>query len=482
MGVPLRLRRALPLAGALLASLALPVAADGHVFKTAAFSHTLVNPAEFALTTGAVYDTTKNLHPMGFSERRSSAVNSDLAFWGDKAYQGTYAGFRILDISEPDNPVQLVDYKDCAVGQGDVVVWENILVRSWDSNNSNPTRTCDGQSVPAGPSGGPSGTGGFEGVHIFDVSNPSDPALLGSVDLTCGSHTASGFPDVDNNRFILYSTPSSAACDGIDVIEIPLDDPGKPIYHGLKLAGTDAASADGIACHDTGIILGDALKAACAGGQGFAVWSLGGADGGSYTDPKFLYSKRLNVSNGVTVGHSAAFTWDGDTLIFGHEPGGGNAARCQKTGTVFNPTTGTKQTDDMKTFFFFDVASGEQVGRWTLTRDQTATENCTLHNLNVLPTEKRDVLVHGSYQSGIGVLDFTDPANAQEIAYADPAPISTTALTLGGDWSTYWYDGVIYESDITRGLMTWKLSDKATAGTAKLGYSNPQTQPFTINR
>ena len=113
---------------------------------------------------------------------------------GDKAYQGTYAGFRILDISEPDNPVPLARYQDCAVGQGDVVVWENILVRLWDSNNSNPARACDGQSVPAGPSG----TGGFEGVHIFDVSNPSDPALLGSVDLTCGSHTASGFPDVDN--------------------------------------------------------------------------------------------------------------------------------------------------------------------------------------------------------------------------------------------------------------------------------------------
>ena len=90
------------------------------------------------------------------------------------------------------------------------------------------------------------------------------------------------------------------------------------------------------------------------------------------------------------------------------------------------------------------------------------------------------MLVHGSYQSGIGVLDFTDPVNAREIAYADPAPLSTTALTLGGDWSSYWYDGAIYESDITRGLMVWKLSDKATAGTARLGYSNPQTQPFTM--
>jgi len=480
-GSPLRLRRALPLAGALLASLALPVAADGHVYKSAAFAHALVNPAEFALTTGATYDTTKNMHPMGFSERRAPTFNSDLAFWGDKAYQGTYAGFRILDISEPDNPTVLANYEDCAVGQGDVVVWDNILIRSWDSNNSNPSRTCDGQPVPAGPSGGAPGTGGFEGVHIFDVSNPSDPALLGSVDLPCGSHTASGFPDVDNGRFILYSTPSSGSCDGIDVIEIPLDAPGKPVYHGLTLAGENAEDANGIACHDTGIILGSAMKAACAGGQGFAVWSIGGEDGGSFTAPKFLYSKRLNASNGVTIGHSAAFSWDGDTLIFGHEPGGGSAARCQETGTVLNPQSGALQTDDMKSFFFFDVATGGQIGKWTLPRSQGATENCTLHNLNVVPTGKRDVLVHGSYQSGIGVLDFTNPAAAKEVAFADPEPISEDQLVLGGDWSSYWYDGRIYESDITRGLMVWNLSDKTTAGAARLGYSNPQTQAFTID-
>ena len=44
---------------------------------------------------------------------------------------------------------------------------------------------------------------------------------------------------------------------------------------------------------------------------------------------------------------------------------------------------------------------------------------------------------------------FTDPAAATEIAYADPAPLVPTQL--GGDWSTYWYNGLIYESDITRG-------------------------------
>jgi hypothetical protein len=82
------------------------------------------------------------------------------------------------------------------------------------------------------------------------------------------------------------------------------------------------------------------------------------------------------------------------------------------------------------------------------------------------------------------VLDFTDPENAHEIASADPAPLvdpdPPVGIESGGDWSSYWYDGRIYESDITRGLIIWNLSDKAVAGAMKLGHLNPQTQEFTI--
>ena len=98
----------------------------------------------------------------------------------------------------------------------------------------------------------------------------------------------------------------------------------------------------------------------------------------------------------------------------------------------------------------------------------------------MVPTDKRYVLVAGNYQSGISVVDFTAPGHAFEIAYADPDPLvnpdNPAAIELGGDWSTYWYDGRIYESDITRGLIIWNLSDKAVAGAMKLGHLNPQTQ------
>ena len=119
-------------------------------------------------------------------------------------------------------------------------------------------------------------------------------------------------------------------------------------------------------------------------------------------------------------------------------------------------------------------------GTFTLPRTQTATENCTTHNFNVVPTDKGYILVSGNYQSGISVVDFTDVTNACEIAYADPAPLvnpnNPTGIELGGDWSSYWYNGRIYESDITRGLIIWDLHHPAVAGAKKLEHLNPQTQ------
>ena len=114
-----------------------------------------------------------------------------------------------------------------------------------------------------------------------------------------------------------------------------------------------------------------------------------------------------------------------------------------------------------------------------LPRNQAVTENCTIHNYNVVPTGRGHVLVAGNYQAGISVVDFSDPANPVEIAYADPAPLVPTQL--GGDWSTYWYNGRIYESDITRGLIVWRLNDRAVAGARHLDHLNPQTMEFSID-
>jgi len=550
----------------------------------------------------STFTYTQNMHPLGYSPRElpssgagSGVFNSDLAFWGRTAVQGTYEGFRLIDVGDPENPVELVNFTGCVQGtttgnQGDVIVWDNILVRSWNSPAPAAGAVCGGIATPAGQ----------EGLHVFDISDPANPVGLAFVATPCGSHTATGVPDVANGRLLVYNSSSSGAtgCRGIDIVEVPLGNPagasylrfeasGDPGPHLVTVdppssaAGTYLAAGaafgpapsvtgisgafaivdDGVtptgdgcqpfslpagaialidrggcefqlktqhaqdagasavvvvnnvpgapgtmggtnpaivipavqvslddgttikaglpatgrvhsppvpdrSCHDTGVILGDAMKVACAGGNGTSVWTVDPAQGGSLVDPKLLYSRTIE---GVSIGHTAAFTWDGEVLIFGHEPGGGSGARCQETSAEVD-----------KTLFFLDADTGDIVGRMLHQRPQTATENCTWHNLNVVPTDKRYVLVSGNYQSGISVVEFTDPASPTEVAYADPAPLvhptNPAGILLGGDWSTYWYNGNIYESDIRRGLIIWKLSDSVVAGAKKLGHLNPQTQ------
>ena len=103
----------------------------------------------------------------------------------------------------------------------------------------------------------------------------------------------------------------------------------------------------------------------------------------------------------------------------------------------------------------------------------------------MIPLKKKNgkpryVLVAGNYQAGISVVDFSDPANAKEIAYADPPPLVPEADY--GDWSTYWYNGRIYESDIQRGLIIWRLDDDRVGTYLRMPYSNPQTQEYLIDR
>jgi PA domain/LVIVD repeat len=573
----------------------------------AAVGALLILPSAAAAQLDAVstFTWTKNMHPLGHSARNvplenaspvDGIFNSDLAFWGKTAYQGTYEGFRIVDVSDPENPVEINNYDECSPAstqgnQGDVVVWRDILVRSWNSP-ATATSSCDGQLVGQG----------FEGLHVFDISNPADPDLVGSVPLDglpnlvtidepssaagtyeangaqfgpaltaaglagnivlandgvgtttdacqplvgfpagaiavvdrgtcefgfkaltaqnagaigvivvnnapgtpivmgpgavgaqvtipavhvsqsdgatikaglpatgklstnsefgCGSHTATGVPDLANGRLLVYNSSSAGGtCDFFEIVEVPLDDPGSASV----INKVDSMHT----CHDIGVILGSAMKAACSGGGGARIFSLDPADGGSLDDPELMH--HFDVP-GVTIGHSAAWSWDGEVLVFGHEPGGGTLANCQTT-----PPTALVD----RTLFFYDH-EGNQLGTFVHPRPQTDVENCTWHNYNVVPTDKGRILVSGNYQSGISVLDFTNPANVHEIAFADPAPLidpdPPVGIEGGGDWSSYWYDGRIYESDMTRGLTIWNLSDNAVAGAKKLGHLNPQTQ------
>jgi hypothetical protein len=426
------------------------------------------------------FERSPNMTPVGFSARdipfTSGAINSDLAFSGKYAIQGTYTGFRIIDIENPADPKQVSNYTGCTTGQGDIVVHGKILVRSWDSPVSASgaaTQSCGGQLMGQG----------FEGVNIFDISDPANPVYVRALRFSqagmpagaltgCGSHTATAVPDDARGFLYIYNGGSSGTCQGIDIFKINMND--------LNDATVVRRAAAGRQCHDNTVLLNGANSyASCAGGNGISMFKFdmtkeAGAEGG-VENPTLLWSKRMpdaTTNPAVSIGHSAAFSYDGKTVVFGWEPGGGTSARCQASSTPLE-----------KTLFFMNTETGDTVGTLLHPRHQSSLENCTWHNFNTVPTKGANILVSGNYQAGIIVVDYTNPAAPQPIAYADPTPLpkGTNANGSqfdpdGGDWSTYWYNGKIYESDIYRGMMVWDLENTYTRRANTVPMSNPQTQ------
>ncbi|MDX1661634.1 MAG: hypothetical protein R3326_07575, partial [Gemmatimonadota bacterium] len=90
----------------------------------------------------------------------------------------------------------------------------------------------------------------------------------------------------------------------------------------------------------------------------------------------------------------------------------------------------------------------------------------------------------GWYQGGISVFDWTDTENPVEIAYFDRGPVDPDEMQSGGSWSVYWYNGVMVNSEIARGIDILELvpSEHVTqneidaAKTARLDYLNVQGQ------
>jgi hypothetical protein len=417
---------------------------------------------------------TRNLHPMGDTDDNRPVSSffepffTDAAFWGKLAYQGTwFGGFRVIDIRSPARP-RVLSEVDCGAFQGDVGVWGNLVFRSVDAPvaATTPQETCDAPLADAG----------FEGIQIFRVDDPARASaadLIAAVGTDCGSHTHTVVPDLERHRVLIYVANSgvgptygpdpnfgnrcSQTHGKFQIVEVPLAAPETArVIRDVPLGPAGGAPVAN-SCHDIGVLMNGGRRLAVCAGEVATVHDISNP-----ARPRFVTSF---TTQGVSGWHSAALSWDGRVTVMGWEPGGGEEPECEASDPALD-----------KSVFFFDTFSGKLLGTWVLPRPQSAVENCTIHNYNVVPTAKRDVLVMGNYQAGTWVVDFTNPAHARTVAWSDPPPIDPTAFTLGGAWGSYWYNGFIYETNITEGLNVFRLSDRATAGARRLPFLNPQSQ------
>ncbi len=405
------------------------------------------------------------------------AYNSDLAFVDGYAVQGNYNGFSIWDVRRPGAPA-LVGQAACLGAQNDVSAYGDIVITSTDSRRA--SAACDAPATG-------NRTDYWEGIRVWDISDKSAPRLLTSVATDCGSHTNTLVPDPANDRMLVYVSSYSpddrlANCktphDKISVVAVPDADPAsasvvaEPVLFpdgGFPGATTpaDEAFPTGRArsatsgCHDITAYPEKGIAAGACMGQGVLM---------DISDPLNPRVTSSVVDENFTFWHSATFDNDATKVVFTDELGGGGAPTC-------NPTVG----DELGANAVYDIVGGQLVRQsyFKIPRTQTNEENCVAHNGSLIPnTQGRDIMVQSWYQGGVSVWDFTDSANPRELAWFDRGPLSADQLVLGGSWSAYFYDGLIYSSDIQQGLDVLKLNDPAIAGSGsdRTTTLNPQSQ------
>jgi hypothetical protein len=427
-------------------------------------------------------------------------ANSDLAFRGNHLFIGNFSGFNIYDISNPKTP-KLVTSVVCPGGQGDVSVHNNLLFMSVEETRGR--LDCGTQGVTP-----PVSNERFRGVRIFDISDIKMPKQIASVQTCRGSHTHTLVVDPDDkaNVYIYGSgtgSPRSAeeltGCSdkrpeedpntsffSIDVIQVPLaapatakvvsrprifSDPKTGAIAGLAKERKEAPGLQGgretNQCHDITVFPEIGLAAGACSGNGILL---------DISDPVNPVRIDAVEDKNFAYWHSATFNNDGTKVIFTDEWGGGTNPRCRATDL---PEWGANA--------IFDIVDRKMVFKsyYKLPAAQTELENCVAHNGSIVPVPGRDIMTQAWYQGGVSVFDFTDSSKPVEIAYFDRGPVDAARLVTAGQWSTYFYNGHIYGTEMARGLDIFRLTPSdhlseneiAAANSVKYDVFNAQQQP-----
>jgi hypothetical protein len=466
--------------------------------------------------------------PAAFDTARGlTFINSDLAFSDRYVYQGNFAGFMVWDVSDPAKP-KSVAVVPCITSQGDPSIYGNLLFISAEGAGNRTDCAKGGVQDPKDH---------MAGVRIYDVSNPASPRLVKNVQTCKGSHTHTIVPD-PKNKGVIYiyvsgnqgarpATELAGCKEGtdpadttnslyrLDVIKVPLAHPenaevvsGARIFTGLDpapraagrpvRAGRPRAAGDTTPlppppaptgprnCHDVTAYPSVGLLAGACASYGLLV---------DISNPEKPVRLDAKADTNFSLWHTAVFSNDGKKVVFTDEWGGGTGPMCQAT-SMMEMGGNTILTIDPKRKY-------TQHAYFKIPTAQTAEENCVSHNGGLIPVPGRDIMVQGWYQGGVSVMEFTDPDHPRELAFFDRGPIDpprtidTPAApaqgaggrfgrgTIGGSWGAYWWNGMIYSSELDRGFDILELepsdllskNEIEAAKLVRFAQYNPQSQP-----
>ena len=399
-------------------------------------------------------------------------INSDLAFTGDYLVQGNFAGFSVWDIADPAAP-ELVSAVSCPGGQGDVSAVGDIVIVSVDETMSDDS--CEASRVPETSEN-------WEGLRIFDLSDPALPRYAAAVRTRCGSHTHTVVPDPasDDRVFVYvnaYSRGASLHCTGrnpLQILEVPLDSPDDARVVG-ELDLFDAETAFGpedrvsggaetrptTGCHDITAYPAKALAVAACRGDGLLL---------SIADPLAPVVLQRVRDPAVAFWHSGIFDNEASRIVFQDELGDGFINTC-------SPAFGADRGADA--VWRIEPDALVKAGTYKLPRTQSDLEKCVAHSGGLVPVPGRFVIAQAWLEGGVSVVDLSDPAAPVELTWFDRPAYPASMEYTAGIWSVYAYDGYLYASDMYEGLEVLRLTDPMFADAARYDETglNPQTQP-----
>ena len=108
----------------------------------------------------------------------------------------------------------------------------------------------------------------------------------------------------------------------------------------------------------------------------------------------------------------------------------------------------------------YDLVDGKLVYRshFKMPAPQVDEENCVAHNGSIVPVPGRDIMVQSLVPGRHLGVGFHGLRGARRDRVLRSRPRSTPRSSCGGGyWSSYWYDGRIYATEIVRGLDVFAL-------------------------
>ncbi len=335
----------------------------------------------------------------------------------DYAYLSGPAGLRIVDISDPENPM---------------VVHEGV--------EDTGSRDADIMEHPNGHTYAVLSAGG---VKLVDVTEPSTATVVSTASVA--SHNMAVVPNttiVYNSRSISAHIPGIGETGQVDLIDFA--DPENPVVKVFPFPAVITTPAgvprtvQSTTCHDI-TFNAELARAYCGGVTDTTIWDI--------TDPwnpviiQVIDYPLVNIHHGV---------WDarnGSLLILGDE----------FAGAIAGPLCSSVVDYPTSALWFFDISDIEsptpvdyfQVEWDSITPEAQNTSLCTTHFGTLI--EGHDAMVMGWYAAGSVMVDFSgvqlDPnfGGASQIDHFRPDGTVNT-------WEAREYKGHIFTGDTARGM------------------------------